>query len=354
VVSHPGRYDTTFIPEYKLPKTPAGTSRTSCFISQSGAFIIANLSRIPWLDPAYALSIGNQIDVTAGDLLGFLKDDPDIEVVAVYMEGFRPGDGLAFAAAAREAVLLGKDVVFYKAGRTSEGRSATAGHTASVAGDYAVCAAALDQAGVLVAADFGEFSDLLNLCVHLRGRPLRGDRLAAVSNAGFEAVGMADSIKGTISGLRLVPFSAACATAISETLARRRLDGLVDVKNPLDVTPMADDRLFARIVEQVLDDDEVDLAVVGVVPLTPALQTLPPGADHGESIHHEDSIASLLQSAAATTTTPVVVVVDAGRLFDPLADRLQASGLPVFRNADRAVRALRRWARVKLGRSVRS
>ncbi len=66
-----------FIPDSKLPKSRGSRRRKLCFISQSGAFIISNLSRNPWLDPAYALSIGNQIDLTAGDLLAYIKDDPD-------------------------------------------------------------------------------------------------------------------------------------------------------------------------------------------------------------------------------------------------------------------------------------
>ncbi len=353
VVSIPGSYDTTFIPEHKLPKSRDPRRRSACVISQSGAFIIANQSRLPLLDPAYALSIGNQIDLTVGDLLQFLSDDPEIEVFAIYVEGFRPGDGLVTASAVRAAVDLGKDVVFYKAGRTSAGRSATAGHTASVAGNYAVCEAALGQAGALVAGDFNEFSDLVTLCLQLRGKTVGGNRLAAISNAGFEAVGMADSITQGRAELRLVPFSGHTPAAIGETLARHRLDELVNVTNPLDLTPMASDEVYAQVVAQVLDDPEVDLAVVGVVPLTHALQTLPQGAGHGESILREDSIASRLPAVAAESDKPVVAVVDSGRLFDPLADRLEAGGLPVFRAADRAVRVLCRWVDQKLRNAAR-
>jgi hypothetical protein len=36
-------------------------------------------------------------------------------------------------------------------------------------------------------------------------------------------------------------------------------------------------------------------------------------------------------------------VVDAGRLYDPLVRALEAGGLPVFRRADEAVRALGTW-----------
>ncbi|MFV2072285.1 MAG: acetate--CoA ligase family protein [Thermoanaerobaculales bacterium] len=347
VISHPGRYDTMFIPESKLPKSRGHSTRKLCFLSQSGAFIISNLSRMPWLDPAYALSLGNQIDLTAGDLLACIKDDPEIEVFAVYMEGFKPGDGLAFAAAVSETVALGKDVVFYKAGRTSEGRSATAGHTASVAGDYAVCETALVQAGAFVAADFNEFADLLRVVLPLRDKQVRGNRLAAISNAGYESVGMADSIRQDGAELRLTPFSAATTAAMRATLAEHRLDGLVDVKNPLDVTPMADDAAYVALVEAALGDAEVDSVVAGIVPLTPAMQTLAPGEAHRESILDPGSVARRLPEVAAASHKPLVVVIDSGVLFDPLAGPLQAAGLPVFRSADRAVRALCRWIDLK-------
>ncbi len=347
VVSHPGRYDTMFIPSTKLPKSRGRRERRLCFLSQSGAFIISNLSRMPWLDPAYALSIGNQIDLTAGDLLTFIKDDPQIEVIAVYMEGFQPRDGLAFAAAVREATALGRDVVFYKAGRTSEGRSATAGHTASVAGDYAVCEAALVQAGAMVAEDFSEFSDLLRVSLTLRGKVTRGNRLAAVSNAGYESVGMADSIRLSNAELTLPAFSPATVTALAAALEANRLHGLVDVKNPFDVTPMASDNVYASLIETILGDEAVDAVVAGVVPLTPAMQTLAPGEGHRESILDPGSIAQRLPEVAASSDKPVLAVVDSGVLFDPLADALGSGGLPVFRSADRAVRALCRWVDVK-------
>jgi len=346
VISHPGRYDTMFIPDAKLPKSRGDHPRKLCFISQSGAFIISNLSRMPWLDPVYALSIGNQIDLTAGDLLAYIKDDPAIEVFAVYMEGFPgfpPGDGLAFASAVKEIVALGKDVVFYKAGRTSEGRSATAGHTASVAGDYAVCESAVTQAGAFVATDFADFEDLLRVTLALRGKMARGNRLGAVSNAGYESVGMADSIRQEGAELLLPEFSPSTEEAMARILADNRLDSLVDVKNPLDVTPMASDAAFVKIIEEALDDPVIDAVVAGIVPLTPAMQTLAPGEENGASILDPASIARLLPEVAAASDKPLLAVIDSGVLFDPLADALQVGGLPVFRAADRAVRALGRW-----------
>ena len=349
VISHPGRYDTMFIPETKLPKSRGDHRRPACFISQSGAYIIANLSRMPWFDPAYALSIGNQIDLTAADLLSYIKDDPEIDVFGIYMEGFKTGDGLHFAQAVRDTVALGKDVVFYKAGRTTAGRSATAGHTASVAGDYAVCEAAITQAGAHVAVDFNEFSDLLRLCVSFRGKTINGRRLAAMSNAGFESVGMADSIEVDRATLQLAKYDEATSGKLQSILEGAKLDGLVDVKNPFDVTPMANDATFAALVDDILSCPNIDVMVTGVVPLTPAMQTLASGDEHRESVDHPDSIARRLPAIAAKHDTPMVAVVDSGRLFDPMAEVLEAGGLPVFRSADRAVRVLCKWVNVKLG-----
>jgi acyl-CoA synthetase (NDP forming) len=347
VISHPGSYDTMFIPDTKLPKSRGKHARKLCFISQSGAFIISTLSRMPWLDPAYALSIGNQIDLTAGDLLGYIKDDPEIEVFAVYIEGFQPCDGHAFAAAVKDTIALGKDVVFYKAGRTSAGRSATAGHTASVAGDYAVCENAIAQAGAFVASDFGEFCDFLRVALPLRGKKAAGNRLAAVSNAGYESVGMADSIQLNGAELVLPSFEARTEEALTKILTDNRLDALVDVANPFDVTPMAGDTAFTDMIVEVLGDRGVDVAVVGIVPLTPAMQTLAPGEGHHESINDPSSIAKRLPAAVSARDKPVVAVIDSGVLFDPLVEALRAGGLPVFRSADRAVRALCKWVDVK-------
>ena len=67
-----------------------------------------------------------------------------------------------------------------------------------------------------------------------------------------------------------------------------------------------------------------------------------------ESINDPASIAKRLPAAAAASDKPVVAVIDSGSLFDPLAEALKTAGLPVFRSADRAVRALCRWVDKKL------
>ena len=70
--SLPGRYDTMFIPEYKLP-VPTGAVAPLAFVSQSGAFAVARMSKLGRLNPKYAITLGNQMDLTVGDYLAYLR-----------------------------------------------------------------------------------------------------------------------------------------------------------------------------------------------------------------------------------------------------------------------------------------
>jgi acyl-CoA synthetase (NDP forming) len=164
---------------------------------------------------------------------------------------------------------------------------------------------------------------------------------------------MADSIRQPGAELKLAAFSPATAESLSKLLADNRLDGLVDVKNPFDVTPMAGDTVYVDLVAEILADPGMDAVVAGIVPLTPAMQTLAPGEGHTESILDPGSVAQRLPEIAAAADKPLVAVIDSGTPFDPLASALEQGGLPVFRKADRAVRALCRWVEAKRTDGVR-
>jgi len=333
--SVPGRYDTTFIPEYKLP-VPKGEPSRLAIISQSGAFAVSKASKLGTVNPKYSVTLGNQMDLTVGDYLTYLKDDGGIDVFAVYVEGFRPLDGLRFLQAAREITAQGRTVILYRAGRTPAGARASASHTASIAGDYAVMRALCASAGVVVADSIDDFEDLVVLFSGLGPRRVPGWRLAAVSNAGFECVAIADSL----GRFTLPPFGPDAVRTLEAIFVRSRIDKVVDIHNPIDLTPMTGDEAYAETVRALLDDEQFDAVVVGIVPLTAALNTLPPGAGHGEDLARPGGIVERLASLTRAGSKPWVVVVDAGAIYDPMARALQAAGVPTFRTADRALRLL--------------
>lgn len=346
VRSRPGGYDTIFIPRERLPIT--GPGRRTAFISQSGAFLVTRASKLPVLDPAYLVSVGNQMDLTVADFAEHFAEDPSLDVLAFYVEGFQDGDGLAFCRAVRRAVLAGKDVIFYKAGRTPEGKDATAGHTASVAGDAMVCESCVRQAGAMVADTFTQFEDLFLTASLLHHKAIAGNRLAAMSGAGFEAVGMADSIQGDDFHMTLAKLAPATRDAIAVALAAARLDGLVDVKNPMDINPASDDAMHARLMELLAADPGVDAVVASIDPLSPAMRALPPGAASEKTLDDPASIAHLLPPVFRATAKPLVISADGGALFDPLAQQLIDAGIPVFRSADRATRSLAKYVEGRL------
>lgn len=343
IQSAPGGYDTLFIPRHKLP-VPQGEAAPLALLCQSGAHMVANLDRLGGVVPRYAISVGNQTDLTVGDYLTFLEADPEVRVFACYVEGFRPLDGLAFFQAAERITARGRTVLLYLAGRTPAGAQASASHTASLAGDHTVLRAAARQAGVVLAKNLANFADLLQLFVLLGNRKVRGTQLGAISNAGFECVAFADAA----SALRLATFTPATVLRLQEILASAHIDAIVDVHNPLDLTPMAGDAAYAEAVATILADDGVDVGVVGIVPLTPALQTLEPAPEHGEDLRDPSAIAARLATLAAKGPKPWVAVVDGGRRADPFARELEARGIPTFRTADRAVRLLEVFVRERL------
>ena len=100
---------------------------------------------------------------------------------------------------------------------------------------------------------------------------------------------------------------------------------------------MASEEVYESAIQVLLESDEVDAVVVGVVPLTAALKTVP-----GE-LEAEGSLAQRLPRVFAETRKPIIAVVDSGPRYDPLVRALRRGGVPVFPSADQAVASLGRY-----------
>ncbi len=349
VVSHPGVYDSWFIPLERLPKPQKKRERDSVMVSQSGAFMITRLSQNPWLDPRYMLAIGNQTDLTHGDMLRYFAERPEIETIGIYIEGFKDGDGLDFARAVRRAVVSGKQVVVYKSGRTTPGAGGVMGHTASIAGGPLLFNSVVRQAGAIVAEDFNTFDDLFYIAGALQDKAIGGNRLGAISGAGFEAVGMADSIESGTFAMQMGELDPATIKAVEEILAAKKLSELVEVRNPIDINPGADDEAHLFISEAFALDPNIDAVVVGLDPTAPSVRALEtsklrPGYD----LSDPKSTVHLMPPMVERNTKPLIGVVDGGTLYDAFAAKLMDQGVCVFRNCARATQALVRYVEARL------
>jgi acyl-CoA synthetase (NDP forming) len=333
-------YNTFFLPSYKLPFRP-GAGENLAVVSQSGAYLVTFASNYDGIiQPAASISFGNQMDLTVGDFLEHFNGDSAVNVIACYVEGFRPGDGARFLIQARRARSLGKRVIIYKAGKTALGARAAASHTASLAGDYAVARACLESAGVTVAESLDEFEDLLKTFTLLAGRPAGGNRTGIISNAGFEC----STVMDQLDGLELATFDAETQAKLDEILP-----GFAHRSNPIDCTPMTGTVAFTSSCRAILECGEVDAAILSSVPVTPTLNNLPADSSgvHRENILGPDSQPSLMVDIINGSAKPAVVVVDSGKLYDPMCRIIEKAGIPVFRKIDRAARALAAFCREK-------
>ncbi len=349
VVSHPGSYDSWFIPLERLPKPKKKPERNSVMLSQSGAFMITRLSQNPWLDPRYMLALGNQTDLTHGDMLSYFSERPEIETIGIYIEGFKDLDGLDFAKAVRKAVANGKQVVVYKSGRTPPGMDGVMGHTASIAGGLTLFESVVRQAGAIVAEDFNSFDDLLYLAGALHHKKIGGNRLGAISGAGFEAVGMADSIVSETFSMQMGTLTSSTVTQVEEILVAKKLDALVEVRNPIDINPGADDEAHLQITEAFAQDPNIDAVVVGLDPTAPSVRALVesklrPGFD----IQDPKSTVHLMPPIVRRNDKPIIGIVDGGSLYDAMSAQLMDQGVCVFRNCARGTRALVRYFEARL------
>jgi acetyl coenzyme A synthetase (ADP forming)-like protein len=228
------------------------------FVSQSGALGVAilNVAQDLGIGLTQFVSMGNKADVSGNDLLEHWEDDPATRVICMYLESF--GNPRRFTEIAKR-VTRKKPILIVKSGRTAEGARAASSHTGAIAGTDVTVSAFLDQCGVLRANTIEELFDVaraLDRC------PLpEGNRVAIVTNAGGPGIMATDAIVNL--GLQIADLSQETRDGL-----RTFLPAEASVANPVDMIASATAESYAKTLARVLDDPEVDMAlVINVTPL---------------------------------------------------------------------------------------
>jgi acyl-CoA synthetase (NDP forming)/RimJ/RimL family protein N-acetyltransferase len=287
------------------------------FSSQSGGLGIALLGELGGrgLGISSFVSLGNKADVSGNDLLRFWEQDPETDVILLYLESF--GNPRKFSRIARR-VARKTPIVAVKSARTLSGpragRSQSAGAVAGQATD-ALCR----QAGVI---RVGTLEELLEVAEVLASQPLpAGRRVAIVGNAGGCAVLTADACESY--GLE-VPLLAA---ATQERLAGGVSGGSV-IGNPVELVASATHEEYRHVLQVLLEDEGVDVVIVTCTP--PRLA----GADE---------VARAVADAASAAGKPVLAnfILTQGTLR---ALREGPGRVPWFAYPESAARAVARIA----------
>lgn len=284
------------------------------FISQSGALCTSVLD---WaLDEgigfSYFVSVGNMLDVSIGDLIDYFGSVTETRSIILYIESI--SEAREFMSAAR-AFARTKPIVAYKAGRFTESAQAAASHTGAMAGVDAVYEAAFQRAGIERIFEIEDMFDCAELLA--RQQTPKGDRLAIITNAGGPGVMTTDA---------LIARDGELAQISDETM--HQLNELLPVcwshGNPVDVLGDAPPDRFAKAVEIVLKDKNVDAILVI---LTPQAMTDP------------TATAQAVGTVAGHAHKPVLAAWMGGRVVAEGIQLLNEAGIPTYNTPEKGVRA---------------
>jgi acetate---CoA ligase (ADP-forming) len=272
---------------------------------------------------------GNEVDLEFADFARYFADQPEVGVIACYIEGFK--DGRTLMLAADHAARLRKPIVMVKVGKTAAGQSMAQSHTGHLTGSDAVTSAVFRQLGVTRVDGLDELLEVS--MAFARTQPAKLPAWAKAQRAPAVCVYAISS--GT--GAHMADVLAAAGLRLPDLTkdSQRQLhDGLIPsylrVSNPVDCggPPVADAR-GRRILDVILADKNVDVLVI---PITGAVVTF------------SEPFTRDIIEVARTTTKPVYVVWGApAGTDDTYYKRLLDGGLPVFRTFHNCVTAVKSY-----------
>lgn len=287
-------------------------------ISQSGSMTGSILSRAQARGLGFSklISVGNESDLSVGELADMLVDDEDTGAILLFLETFRDPDRLAHAA--RRAYAAGKPVIAYKLGRSSVGRRVATSHTGAMTGPDEIANAFFREHGIIRVDTFEGLFETPQLV--MGHKPPRGKRVSVVTGTGGAAAMVVDRL-GVLGADVVGP-----SPEVIEELAEKDIE-VSDA--PLTDIPMgrSEGGRYSTILSALLASEHCD-AVVSVI---------------GSSSQNPQVIVERVL-AALRHEKPLAVFLTP-RADDGLV-QLQKSGVPSFRTPEScadAVNAYLNW-----------
>ena len=293
------------------------------FISQSGAMMVAIIdwSVTSGIGFSKVISLGNKAGVTEIELLQYLAEDDETNVIICYLESISDDDD--FVRTMRETAHK-KPIIVLKSGSSSAGAAAASSHTGALAGSDLAFDTAFHQSGIMRVETMAELFDL-GLAFSKAPLP-KGDKVAIITNAGGGGVLTVDAMEKA--GLQLAEFDEETTAKIKECVTEEG-----SAKNPIDVLGDAPVIRYKESLELVLGYDDVDSLIVMVCPTASA---------------DPDGIAQAIIEEKNKFDKPVIVVNMGGPSFEDANDALRENGIPTYVFPETAVTALE--AMVKFAR----
>jgi acyl-CoA synthetase (NDP forming) len=289
--------------------------------SHSGSMIGSLLSRGKARGIGFAglVSVGNEVDLSLGEICESTLDDPDIDGYMLFLETMRNADALRRFAL--EAHKRGKPIIAYKLGRSEVAREFAVTHAGALAGEDDVASAFLADCGIARVETLEGLLEGMTLMARVPPQTSRRAAVGVVTTTGGGAALVVDPL-----GVRGVSIT----QPSDDTLARFKAAGI-------DVKP-------ARVVDLTLTGVRYDVMKTALDILTTAPE-------------YELVLAVIGSSARSYPELAVKPIVDSAGAAKPLAAylvpeapaalaMLSAAGVPNFRTpeacADAIAAALKR------------
>lgn len=321
--------DTMFLPTTKevngkaLLACPRPKKGYIMFLSQSGALGVSVLDYMygEGIGLSKFISYGNKIDVDEIDMFFWALKDDTVRAVMIYIEGVK-SLGRALVNVAKE-FSKHKPIVILKGGKTKAGARAVASHTASLAGDIKVYEAAVNKMGAIWAEDLIEFLDATKALAFQP--PAAGSNVAIVTDGG--GAGILATDKAEKVGINLPPPSEKLLSRLKQAQRDGIIPSVATFANPYDISGSASDDSYAVALESVLEDDNIDAALV-------------------IALHHPPLLSSKfvekIANVARKYKKPVVAVDIGGTdMAKWVRDKFDEMGIPSFPTPERGIIALK-------------
>ncbi len=222
------------------------------FATQSGALASGIINLLPSMQTGLSqmVSLGNQCQIDAVDVLSAWEKSENVKEITMYLESI---PDLARFRQIASRVVKKKPVIVIKSGTSKRGSQASASHTGHLAGDDTTTSGVLSSCGVIRET---RIEDMFNVARVFDSCPLpRGPRVAILTNAGGPGILATDCAER--SKLPLADLSER-----TQKRLRAVLNPQASVANPVDVIADATAEQYEAAADILLSASEVDILFV--------------------------------------------------------------------------------------------
>lgn len=225
----------------------------TAFISQSGQLALSMMDKND-THLSYCISCGNGACLSLEDYLLYVVEDNNTKVICCYIEGIKNHE--KFEKFLKRSYDLDKKVVVLKVGRSVKGKEMTASHTGSIENDSFDFDSLLNKYKAVRVDDLEELITVANIYSTIKILP-KNKNVCSLNLSGGEASIVCDI--GNDYDISFPDFNKETTDFLAE-----QLPFYATVHNPLDmtVTLSYDTEHFSKVLELVIDDDNIGMIII--------------------------------------------------------------------------------------------